>query len=355
VEALLGISIMMQKWMELIMQFGTEHMTTNFLNKIKVLVNNKFRFFTLLSLLIIFIVAGAYYRIKSTNNKSEVISAQAISAVVSFNPSSQSLPPDTQVGVSIDAKTNSLIFAKIVLTFDQSKVRLVTTPVVSQAFAKIIKVSSLEEANAEGKITAIAGVTPGSSGITGIVSDFISFNISAVSTTPDDQVPFTFIADEMQLVESVSVSSIPLITNSSTYILNPVATPTPTSTPIPTPTNIPTPTFTLTPSPSPTATPTTPAADTIPPTVNITYPANGGVIATSSSVDIQASATDNVRVTRVDFFVNGGKRKCSDTTAPYICSWRVPRSPDTYTIQASAYDSANNNSITQITVTSSGN
>jgi glucose/arabinose dehydrogenase len=63
--------------------------------------------------------------------------------------------------------------------------------------------------------------------------------------------------------------------------------------------------------------------DNIPPTVSITNPANGAIVARKANLIISATASDNVGVTRVDFLVNGALQ-CSDTTAPYSCTWRVP-------------------------------
>ena len=121
----------------------------------------------------------------------------------------------------------------------------------------------------------------------------------------------------------------------------PTLTPPPTSTPTPTPS--PTPTPVLTPTP-------TPSQDTILPTVSITSPLNGGTVPRNTTITIIASASDNVRVARVEFSVNGSL-KCSDTTSPYACSWKVPAKPGvTYTLRARAYDLAGNTAFQNITV-----
>lgn len=120
------------------------------------------------------------------------------------------------------------------------------------------------------------------------------------------------------------------------------ATPTPIPT-IPPPT--PTPTTNL-----PTPTPT-PFIDIIPPTVSITSPLNGATIQPGSKLTIQATASDNVGVTRVEFRVNNSL-KCNDNTSPYTCVWNVPGSHGTrYTLTATAYDAANNSASYQIIVT----
>ena len=91
--------------------------------------------------------------------------------------------------------------------------------------------------------------------------------------------------------------------------------------------------------------------DNIPPTVSITNPANGAIVARKSNVTITATASDNVGVTRVDFLVNGALQ-CSDTTAPYSCTWRVPGAMNkTYQLQARAFDQAGNVGTASIQVT----
>ena len=91
--------------------------------------------------------------------------------------------------------------------------------------------------------------------------------------------------------------------------------------------------------------------DTTAPTVSITNPANGAIVARKSNVNITATASDNVGVTRVDFLVNGALQ-CSDTTAPYSCTWRVPGAMNkNHQLQARAFDAAGNVGTASIQVT----
>lgn len=95
-----------------------------------------------------------------------------------------------------------------------------------------------------------------------------------------------------------------------------------------------------------------PPPDTTPPTVNITYPADGSTVRRNSNITITASATDNAGVTEVVFSVNG-VAKCTGTTEPYACVWRVPNVKNvTYTLKAEAYDAAGNVSSQSIFVKS---
>ena len=95
----------------------------------------------------------------------------------------------------------------------------------------------------------------------------------------------------------------------------------------------------------------TQSGDNTPPTVSITNPGNGAIVARKANITITATASDNVGVTRVDFLVNGALQ-CSDTTAPYSCNWRVPGAMNkTYQLQARAFDQAGNVGTASIQVT----
>lgn len=87
------------------------------------------------------------------------------------------------------------------------------------------------------------------------------------------------------------------------------------------------------------ATPT----DTTAPSVSLTSPGAGAEIAAGQALSMTASASDNVGVTRVDFYV-GGSVKCSDSSAPYGCSTAMPATSGT-SVYARAYDAAGNSKI----------
>jgi hypothetical protein len=118
-----------------------------------------------------------------------------------------------------------------------------------------------------------------------------------------------------------------------------------TNPPLPTPTS-------LYATPTNTPTPTTiPSGDTVRPTVTITAPANGSTVTRKTSVTITATATDNVGIAKVEFYVNNNVL-CADTSAPYTCNWHVPNSKNVqYTITAKAYDTAGNTATATSTVT----
>ena len=77
------------------------------------------------------------------------------------------------------------------------------------------------------------------------------------------------------------------------------------------------------------------------PAVQITQPSSG-TVRRRSTMTIAADASDNVGVVRVEFYVNG-VRVCTDTAAPYTCSWKVPSAVNkSYILQAKAYDAIGN-------------
>ena len=90
-------------------------------------------------------------------------------------------------------------------------------------------------------------------------------------------------------------------------------------------------------------------ADTIPPTATITAPATGSEV--SGTVIVIASASDNVKVTKVEFYVDG-EVKNTDTRSPYNWRWYTTTVADgSHIVEAKAYDAAGNVGSDQISVT----
>ena len=83
-------------------------------------------------------------------------------------------------------------------------------------------------------------------------------------------------------------------------------------------------------------------SDTTAPVVSITQSPNGSSVVRKTEYTIRATASDNVGVTRVEFYVSGSL-KCSVTVAPYACQWQVPAANGkVYSLQAKAYDAQGN-------------
>lgn len=70
-------------------------------------------------------------------------------------------------------------------------------------------------------------------------------------------------------------------------------------------------------------------------------------------MSIAATASDNVKVAKVEFYVNN-VILCSDLTSPYSCSWSVPNIRNvTYSLKAKAYDTSNNSTVSSTVKTTS--
>lgn len=118
--------------------------------------------------------------------------------------------------------------------------------------------------------------------------------------------------------------------------------------------NQPNPSPTVTPEPTQTATPTpAPYGD---PTISITSPVNGSSVSRNSTVTLSADTTDTLRVSFqvVPTSGKGDSYSCTDTVAPFSCSWPVPGKPGTqYTVTATAEGYNSNTASSVVTVTSS--
>jgi len=80
--------------------------------------------------------------------------------------------------------------------------------------------------------------------------------------------------------------------------------------------------------------------DTQAPTVSITAPLNGATV--SGTVSVTATASDNVGVTKVEFYLDGVLQS-TDTTSPYSWSWDTTSATNaSHTLTAKAYDAALN-------------
>ncbi|HKY08080.1 MAG TPA: Ig-like domain-containing protein [Candidatus Binatia bacterium] len=75
------------------------------------------------------------------------------------------------------------------------------------------------------------------------------------------------------------------------------------------------------------------------PTVSITSPANGATV--SGTVNVTASASSSVGITKVEFYVDGALRS-TDTSSPYAYAWSTTGLSGSHTLVAKAYDTAGN-------------
>jgi hypothetical protein len=92
------------------------------------------------------------------------------------------------------------------------------------------------------------------------------------------------------------------------------------------------------------------AGDVSKPVVDFTQPVDGSSVARGVAFTMAAAASDNVGVTKVEFRTNGTLR-CTDTQAPYECSWTPWTAVGNQnTLRATAYDAAGNSASDIISV-----
>lgn len=90
--------------------------------------------------------------------------------------------------------------------------------------------------------------------------------------------------------------------------------------------------------------------DETPPVIDFVYPRDNARLDSGTSIGVQVDARDpNGAVARVEFFMNGEKQK-EDTNAPFTWQFSVPSEPGDYTLKAVAYDYADNENSSTITV-----
>ena len=98
------------------------------------------------------------------------------------------------------------------------------------------------------------------------------------------------------------------------------------------------------------------AADTTAPTVSLTAPANGATVS-GSSVSLTATATDNIGVTKVEFY-QGLNKVGESTSSPYAVTWNTTSATNgSYQLTAKAYDAAGNtttSTVVTVTVSNTG-
>jgi hypothetical protein len=91
--------------------------------------------------------------------------------------------------------------------------------------------------------------------------------------------------------------------------------------------------------------------DQVAPTTSIFNPAAGSVFPRRATINITATASDNVGISRVEFYVNG-VLKCTDTTAQYDCSYTMPNGKGNISLQSKAYDAAGNVGVSGVVIIS---
>lgn len=270
-----------------------------------------------ISLILIVVVAITFFSVANKYIKdSQVFEIGAASGKVDlfFAPDSSSLKFADSQTIQLWATVDKpLAFINISLRYDPSLLQLTQLPTLTTTqFTKIIKQSSLTDANNTGVFTLALGLDPTQrvSAPTGTLN-LATIKIKPLSTTPN-QIAEIIYDTKSQVVDA---SAIPMTITTRSYkvTLNPtLASPS------------------LTPSPSPTPTPIASAIPSnLPPTVAAT------TIRSWGRSGVKATATDQSGISLIQF-QSGSTilKKCANT---YTCTYypaRTTKRPFTFTISA---------------------
>ncbi|MEO7142541.1 MAG: S8 family serine peptidase, partial [Bryobacteraceae bacterium] len=92
------------------------------------------------------------------------------------------------------------------------------------------------------------------------------------------------------------------------------------------------------------------SGDTTPPAVTLSSPSNGAAV--NGSIAVQGTATDNVGVSRIEFFVDGNLAAATAYSSPFSFPWNTTSAANaTHTLTVNAYDAANNVGQASVSVT----
>ncbi len=268
---------------------------------------------------LIVMIATTLYFSNFLINQYQSLSAGASSgtAELFFEPSSLVTPPDSSVGLWVTTD-KPLGFASVEINFDNTKLKLtqeLTFPTVQ--FKKMIKQTSMTEANNTGKIAFVIAVdqTTLSSAPSGNFT-LASLKFAPKTTLSNQQAALSITTTKVQLVDQGAIP-FTVTGKNATFTINPVAsTPSPSATAQPSKT--PDPTSTLAPSIKPSVAPTVvPSAvpsskDLIAPSIKITSGRgwNGYWIKVEATDDSDIATISMMKDNSVVKTCNG-KNKCT--------------------------------------------
>jgi hypothetical protein len=178
----------------------------------------------------IFLIARAVQNHQSLSPKAAIHTASA-----SFQVSQWSLPPTSTFGVWLNTDSPAA-FANIKIAFDPKLVKLTSEINVTGPLTRIVKVSTMAEANSSGNISIVLGLDPTKistppSGAFQIAN--LTFDIN--TTNQNVSMAITFDASQTQLV-AIDQSVFAFTATNLNLVLNPTATPSPVITPTTAPT-----------------------------------------------------------------------------------------------------------------------
>jgi hypothetical protein len=296
-------------------------------------------------LLLIIPIIAIFLLVKAVQYRQSLNSRAGIhQASVAFQLQNWNLPPENPFEVWINSDS-PVSFANISISFNPALVKLTHEIALSGRLAKIIKVTTMSEANSTGVVSIVVGLDPtmvNSPPVGAFQVATLIFN--ANTQNPNITAMVNFNSSQMQIVAS-DQSAFQLTIANLNLVLNPTATPSPSPIPTLSPTPIPTPTRT------PSTTPTPTQNDIIPPLVNITAPVDGLVVPTKGSLSIRTTASDASGIATIIISLDGKTSKtCTGATSCQTNLAVNKLSAGSHTITATATDKSINKNTSSKTI-----
>ena len=146
-----------------------------------------------------------------------------------FSPAFTNLPPDQKVKILIDSLNKKVVFARIVFSFDKTKVKLTSEITTNLRLSTVVQKSTLAQANTQGKAVIVIAASPTDILQSGII-ELASFGIGAV-TSNIGKTSLDFILSDVQIVDDnaniITSFATNLAINSDISIKNPIPSPNP--------------------------------------------------------------------------------------------------------------------------------
>jgi hypothetical protein len=280
-------------------------------------------------LLLIIPIIAIFLLVREAQRQQDFRSRAGIhTASVTFQLQNWTLPPENSFGIWINSDS-PVTFANINITYDPKLVKLTHEISPSGTLTRIVKITSMAEANSTGNISIVLALEPSRAvSPPGGAFQVASLVFNTNTGNPDVATTVNFNTNQMQLVAS-DESIFQLTATNLNLILNPTPTPTPSPTPSPTP--IP--------------------EDTTSPVVIITNPEDGSSIPAKGSFSIQTVASDESGVAKISIAFDGKTSKnCSNTTTCRVNMAVNKISTGSHTITVTVTDKSPNKNTASTTI-----
>lgn len=155
----------------------------------------------LLPLVVIAALTNQEIRPKAATSTFSFVVEPAVGTDVYFDPGTTTLTNDTPIRVMANYPAKNVVFAKIVATFDPSKIRMTSEISSNPAMTTVVQKSSMADANASGKFTVVTASSPADTPLSGNFM-LATFNISPLSGVTSGTTNINFVTNEMQIVDN---------------------------------------------------------------------------------------------------------------------------------------------------------